>query len=116
LLRAFAASRRIKKRAPPKRGPNLAGLTVELIADHPAISIWATDSVLPSASARSYRSNNYARHNYGWGAPVAAAVVAVATASAVGSAMEANAASASDWNDQTVLSLIASNRHGLSGN
>jgi len=30
--------------------------------------------------------------------------------------MEASAASASDWNDQTVLSLIAPERHGLGGN
>jgi hypothetical protein len=29
--------------------------------------------------------------------------------------METDAATASDWNDQTVLSLIAPKRHGLSG-
>jgi hypothetical protein len=65
----------------------------------------------PSASA--WWSHNYSGRNYDRGAPVATAVVAVGTASAVGSAMEANAASASDWNDQTVLSLITPQRHGL---
>ena len=51
----------------------------------------------PSAAAWSYRRYNYrSGHNDGRGAPVATAVIAVGTASAVGSAMEANAASASD--------------------
>ena len=51
----------------------------------------------PSAAAWSYRRYNYrSGHNDGRSAPVATAVIAVGTASAVGSAMEANAASASD--------------------
>jgi hypothetical protein len=87
---------------------------VELVADHPAVTVWAADLMGPPASARSYRSHNYPGRNYYCrGAPVATAVVAVDTASAVGSAMEANTASASDWNEQTVLSLITLKRHDL---
>ena len=51
----------------------------------------------PSATAWSYRSHNYrSGRNYDRSAPIATAVVAVGTASAVGSAMEPNAAPAFD--------------------
>ena len=106
-----------QKESPAEAGLEPCDLMVELVADHPAVPIWAADLMRPSATAWSYRSYNYGSgHNNGRGAPVATAVIAVGTASAVGSAMEANAASASDWNDQTALSLITPQRHGLCRN
>jgi len=90
-------------------------LIVKSIADQSAAPIWAANFMCPSASARSYDG----RRNHDWGdhrgAPVAAFVPAVSTASAIWAAMEANTASASDLNDQTVLSLNAPNRHRWGG-
>ena len=84
-------------------------MMVELVADHPAVLIWAADLMRPSTSAWSYRSHDYR------GAPIATAIVAVAATSAIRTTMKADAASASDLNDQTVLRLIAK-RHGFGGN
>jgi hypothetical protein len=102
-----------QKDSPAEAGLKTCGFEDELVADHPAVPIWAADLMRPSATAWSWSYNYRSGHNDGRGAPVATAIPAVGTASAVGSAMEANAASASDGNDQTVLSLITPQRHGL---
>ena len=81
--------------------------------------------MLPSASARIRpwpdRSAGRSAVDWCWcdydrrSTIVDTAVVAVTATSTIGAAMETDAATASDWNDQTVLSLIAPKRHGLSG-
>ena len=99
-----------QKECPAEAGlEGLADLMVELVADHPAVPIWAADLMRTSASAWSYRSHDYR------GAPIATAIVAVGATSAIRTTMKADATSASDLNDQTVLRLIAK-RHGFGGN
>ena len=86
-----------QKECPAEVGlEGLADLIVELVADHPAVPIWAADLMRPSASAWSYTSHDYRN------APVATAIVAVAGTSPIRAAMKADAASG-DLNDQTVL-------------
>ena len=68
----------------------------------------------PSASAWSYYgSNNYSGLNDNRGTPVATAVVAITAASAIGSGMETNAASARYLGYHSWRSLIGYKWHGL---
>ena len=76
------------------------------------MSIWAADFMRPSAPTWS-GSHNYSGHNYNRGAPVATAVVAVTTASAIGAGMETNTASARYLGYHSGPSLIGYKRHGL---
>ena len=50
------------------------------------------------------------RRNYNW-----SVIVAVADTSAIWATMVISAATASDWNDQAILSVNAVKRHGLCG-
>ena len=85
--------------------PSLVDFMIELVTNHPAAAISAADTMVSSTSTWSHnrRYHRWRDHEVG-------------ITPAIKAAMETKAASARDLNDQTVLSLIAPNRHGLSGN
>lgn len=86
----------------------LADFGLELIVTgHPAAAISVADTMLSSTSTWSHNRRYYRWRDHDRSVGITPAIKA---------AMETKAASARDLNDQTVMSLIASNRHGLSGN
>ncbi len=97
---------------------------LELVAGHPA-AVRSADPMLPSAThtdkalaqpeRREERRSSPGRYSKLRRDHDRTTVVAVGATSTIRAAMETDAATASDWNDQTVLSLIAPKRHGLSG-
>ena len=117
IARRTSLLRTLRRGAQQKECPAEAGLDRGelVVADHPAVSIWAADLMRPSASAWSYGSHNYRGPAIVRSAPVATTIVAVATAAAIGTAMKADATTASDLNNQTILSSMAK-RHGFGGN